>query len=137
MINEVIKDMVTFLIVMLVIIIAFTEASYSLSNNRNHGFKSFFDSFTFTFYNAMGELQMDRSEDDFIGWALFFLCVMFNLIVMLNLLIAIISDTYSKVASTQEEYALKERVSVISDLRDFAFFRKFISLIGPWRGKNV
>ena len=100
MIIEVIRDMLTFLVVMFVILVAFTEATYSLSNNRNQAFLSPFDAFTFTFYNAMGELQMDRDESDFIGWLLFFLCVLFNLIVMLNLLIAIISDTYSKVAST-------------------------------------
>ena len=50
---------------------------------------------------------------------------------MLNLLIAIISDTYDKVASTQEEFALKERAGVVADLRDFAFFRYFVKSKDP------
>ena len=48
----------------------------------------------------MGELSMDGFEEENIAWILFFLCAIFNLIVMLNLLIAIISDTYDRVAST-------------------------------------
>ena len=74
----------------------------------------------------MGELDIGEGfEEESIAWILFFLCALFNLIVMLNLLIAIISETYQKVASTREEYALKEFAGVISDLRDFAIFRRF------------
>ena len=134
MITEVIRDMITFLVVMGVLIIAFSEASYSLSNNKfssEHVLDDFFSAVTFTFYNAMGELSMDGFEDDYVAWALFFFCALFNLIVMLNLLIAIISDTYGKVASTQEEFALKERAGVVSDLRDFSFFRRFVKPKDP------
>ena len=103
MIIEVIRDMITFLVVMSVLIIAFSEATYSLSNNRFSEvdvMDGFFQSFTFSFFNSMGELSMEGFEDDNTAWVLFFLCSLFNLIVMLNLLIAIISDTYNKVAST-------------------------------------
>ena len=74
---------------------------------------------------------MEGFEDNETAWILFFLLTMSNLIVMLNMLIAIISDTYRKVASTQEEFALKELAGVISDLRDFAFFRKLVTIKDP------
>ena len=134
MIIEVIKDMITFLVVMLVSLCAFTDAVYSLSNNNfaeDHILKDFSTSFYYVFFNAMGEFSMDGFEENIIAWILFFCCALFNLIIMLNLLIAIISDTYSKVASTQEEYALKERAGVVSDLRDFAVFRKFVTMPDP------
>ena len=134
MIFEVINSMFSFLVVMSVSLIAFTESTYSLSNNNTSGkhvFDGFFNAFHYTFFNAMGEFDMEGFEDNNLAWVLFFLCALFNLIVMLNLLIAIISDTYSKVASTQEEFALKEKAGVVSDLRDFAFFRKLIPAKDP------
>ena len=129
MITEVIKDMYTFLVVMTVTLLAFSEASYSLNNNKfvdDRVFDSYFSSFHYTFFNAMGELNMEGFESDTIAWVLFFLCALFNLIVMLNLLIAIISETYGRVNQTKQQYALKERAGVVSDVRSFAFFRKFI-----------
>lgn len=134
MITQVIKDMIPFLVVMLVLIIAFSESIYSLDNNKFEEeltFGTFFDAQTFVFFNAMGELNMEGFESDSIAWTLFFLCAMINLIVMLNLLIAIISETYDKVASTQDEYALKEKAGVVADLRDFAFFRYFVPAKDP------
>ena len=100
MIIEVIKDMDAFLFMMMVAIFAFSEASYSLSNNRLDGdraFQSYFQSISFSFFNAMGNFVMDGFDEDSIGWTLFFLCTLFNMIVMLNLLIAIISETYNRV----------------------------------------
>jgi len=134
MITQVIKDMIPFLIVMLVLIIAFSESIYSIDNNKfseEHTFGTYFDALTFVFFNAMGELNMEGFEKDALAWTLFFLCAMINLIVMLNLLIAIISETYDKVASTQDEYALKEKAGVVADLRDFAFFRYFVGAKDP------
>ena len=134
MITEVIKDMYTFLVVMTVTLLAFSEATYSLNNNRqaeNQVFDTYFSSFTQTFFNAMGELNMEGFETDTIAWVLFFLCALFNLIVMLNLLIAIISETYDRVNQTKQQYALKERAGVVSDVRSFAFFRRFIKTKDP------
>ena len=136
MITEVIKDMYTFLVVMTVTLLAFSEASYSLNNNNytpgeGRVFDTYFNSFTNTFFNAMGELNMEGFETDAIAWVIFFLCAIFNLIVMLNLLIAIISETYDRVNQTKQQYALKERAGVVSDVRSFAFFRKFIKIKDP------
>ena len=42
---------------------------------------------------------------------------------MLNLLIAIISDTFTRVASYMVESSFKEKCDVISDCRDFPLYR--------------
>ena len=46
-------------------------------------------------------------------------------------LIAIISETYDRVNQTKQQYALKERAGVVSDVRSFAFFRRFIKTKDP------
>ena len=130
MIFEVVKDMIPFLVVMSVLLTAFSESIYALDRNKfypDHIHMSFFEAFEFIYFNALGSLTMVGFEDDYLVWALFFLCSLINMTVMLNLLIAIISETYDKVASTQDEFALLERAGVVADLRDFGFFRYFIS----------
>ena len=67
--------------------------------------------------------MLDDFKDDYLAWILFLLCTVFNLIVMLNLLIAIISDTYEKVNSTQDKVAIKELASLVLDLRRFRCFK--------------
>lgn len=66
--------------------------------------------------------EFEGFEEPF-SYFLFLASIFLNLIVMLNLLIAIISDTYTRVAATQVESAFKEKCAVISDCRDFPLFR--------------
>ena len=129
MIGQVVRDMIPFLVVMGVLVTSFSESIYALDRNKfyaDHVHLTFFESFEFIYFNALGSLTMVGFEDDILVWILFFLCSLINLTVMLNLLIAIISETYDKVASTQDEFALQERAGVVADLRDFEFFRWFV-----------
>ena len=56
-------------------------------------------------------------------YLLFVLITFVNLIVMLNLLIAIISDTYARVSVTQIQEAYKQKCEVIADCRDFPLYK--------------
>lgn len=49
-------------------------------------------------------LEFYRSQD----WLIFFVCVIFNIVLLLNLLIAIISETYSRISSTSVQTGYKE-----------------------------
>jgi len=48
---------------------------------------------------ALGEVAVP------LVWTLFVLCTIFDMIVMLNLLIAIISDTYARVSENSDQAA--------------------------------
>jgi len=50
-----------------------------------------------------------------LAFAYFVMATMFNLIIMLNLLIAIISQTHSDVTSNRELSTYQEKASIISD----------------------
>jgi len=130
MIQQVVKDMIPFLVVMGVLVTAFSESIYALDRNKfypDHVHLTFFEAFEFIYFNALGSLTMEGFSDDYLVWVLFFLCSLINMTVMLNLLISIISETYDKVASTHDAYALKERAGVVADLREFALFRYFVT----------
>jgi hypothetical protein len=46
---------------------------------------------------------------------MFFLSTMVNMIIMLNILIAIVSDTYAEVMEKADQASLKERAKLIAD----------------------
>lgn len=50
-----------------------------------------------------------------LSWVLFVMCTMFNLIIMLNLLISIISESYAKISENIEAAAQQERASLVAE----------------------
>jgi hypothetical protein len=98
----VIDDMRTFLGVFFFTIIAFSDSLLTISNGNapeNQFVSSFTDSAIYTYRLILGDFDVDNFGTVAVPlvYALFILCTVFNTIVMLNLLIAIISETYSKV----------------------------------------
>lgn len=71
-----------------------------------------------SFLVALGEfddnLEFYREED----WLVFLLCCLFNIIVLLNLLIAIISETYTRIADLKTQNSYKEKAVQISMMQD-------------------
>ena len=71
-----------------------------------------------SFLVALGEfdenLAFYREED----WLVFLLCCLFNIIVLLNLLIAIISETYTRIADLKTQNSYKEKAVQISMMQD-------------------
>ena len=63
----------------------------------------------------------DFSSDDFGSiarpymWILFVLCTVFNMIIMLNLLIAIISVSFEKISEYSEYSTYYEKASIIAE----------------------
>ena len=50
-----------------------------------------------------------------VAWILFVMCTIFGSIVMLNLLIAIISDTFSRVTENADQAAYQEMAKLIDE----------------------
>ena len=79
----------------------------------------FFEQYIFflkaTFKVSLGEFD-DLNLEDYNNqdWLVFFFCCIFNIIVLLNLLIAIISETYDKISKTSLQTAYREKVFFMS-----------------------
>ena len=76
----------------------------------------------YSYLQALGLNEFNYYEERY-SYFLFFGATLLNLIVMLNLLIAIISDTYTRVSANATESSFKEKCDVISDCRDFPLYR--------------
>lgn len=48
-------------------------------------------------------------------WILFLLCTVLNMIIMLNLLIAIISESFARIQSVSEQAAYQEEAAIIAE----------------------
>jgi hypothetical protein len=69
----------------------------------------------YSYLLTLGEFSIDNFDG--FAWILFAIATLVNMIVMLNLLVAIISSTYARVIGDQIEQAYKERVSLIHDIQ--------------------
>ena len=62
---------------------------------------------------ALGEFDENVANYREIDWIIFILCCIFNIIVLLNLLIAIISETYENFSENKDQTGYKEKATQI------------------------
>ena len=92
----------SFLIVLVVTICGFGDAflTISMGNRLEDKFvDGFMDSFSYTYEMMLGNFDTNNfgSVDVYTVWFLFYMFSYLDMIIMLNLLIAIISDSYANV----------------------------------------
>lgn len=107
MIIEVIFDMKVFFIVLVIVLCAFGDAFLSLSNGNasdelHFAGHSFAEALLYSYRMSLGDFQLDSFNDSansLTAWIFFLLSTILVMIVMLNLLIAIISESFDKINS--------------------------------------
>jgi hypothetical protein len=117
MIVDVIYDMRIFIMVLAIALAAFADSLLIISVNSTTPFTTGFnDSMIFTYRIILGDFDAGVMADTKVPWlsmTLFLLCTIFNMIVMLNLLIAIISETFARVASNSDKATFMVKASLI------------------------
>ena len=106
---EVCVDMRHFLLVLLLTFVAFGDAMRSISTsnedvpdesgNSSQFVGSYVDSITYTYRMVLGDFDTSNFGNVALPyvWILFVLCTVFNMIIMLNLLVAIISESFARI----------------------------------------
>lgn len=125
MIIEMFKDMATFLSMLILGILSFANAFYILDRAKNDqgeaaniSGKNFIDSVIYIYRTGLGDFATDdynASKYSMILWTLFLLCTVFIQILLLNLLIAIMGDTFERVQEMKEQAQLREICALIAD----------------------
>lgn len=100
MLIVVMTDMSTFMVVLFITIVAFSDTFLTLSNGNEEHDKfvfSFTDSIIYVYRIILGDFDVTAFGKVAVPlcYTLFILCTIFNTIVMLNLLIAIISESFA------------------------------------------
>ena len=149
MIIEIMLDMKFFVSVLMIATLAFGNAFYILGRNSdeengNLAGENFVDAFIFSYRMGLGDFQTDgfATRDEEILWIFFVLNSLIILIILLNLVIAIMGDTFDRVQETQENAMLKELTNMIRE-NEFLFSRsrnfrkaKYIIVIEPEKAEG-
>ena len=120
MIVAVIGDMRIFLAVFCVSLVTFSQSMFIISNNNAPEDKfidSFSESLLFTYRISLGDWDTSGlgATDQAIIMTLFIISTLFLCIIMLNLLIAVISDTYARVEGTSQNELYKNLADLIME----------------------
>lgn len=114
MVIEITKDMKYFLVILLIAIAGYGNCYLILSRNYtgedSFSGETYFLAFIYAYQQAMGDFDTDgfESTDRYYLYALWFLNVIMTLIVLLNLLIAIMGDTFDRVRESLDNNMYKE-----------------------------
>ena len=115
MLSEVFQKLVPFIIVTIISIAGFADSFHSLSRIYPEPLvETYLDSFKYSIMLTLGEFDVEKLDE--LGWVLFLAAALFNLIILLNLVIAIISEVFAELYPTKEPSFFKERVSLIADM---------------------
>ncbi len=116
---EVIQDMRYFLLMLMLTFIAFGDSmrQISTSNTEDKDFigGTFFTGIAYIYRMVLGDFDTNAFGEVAVGyvWILFILCTVFNMIIMMNLLIAIISESFTVVTSSAESASYRAMADII------------------------
>lgn len=130
LLSRVLADMKTFDVMWLIVMAAFGNFYYTLNNNspmtnENHyvGNYTYFpivDAIIQMYLFSLGELDIEAQRDGgpnhITSFILFVLSTFVLCVIFLNLIIAIIEETYLDVNAKAEEYGLYEQANLIKDM---------------------
>jgi hypothetical protein len=142
---QVIKDMVSFVFVTIYVIIGLAILLWSMRVTESQNI-TFLKSFAYTYLVSIGEYgSFGESVDtfSFISLAIFVLLSVVNTIIMMNLLISIISDTYDKVQLGIAEANLKQLGYMIIEIESLMYWKrgveenKYMQKVFPRFGSDV
>jgi len=121
LIIQVIIDISTFFFILFYATLAFAFVFYL----RNPDAQSFAMYVTQAYRLDLGDFETDLTEP--FDWVMFFISSLINPLMMLNLLIAIMSDTAAAVAEIDDICGLREMTEMIIDIEKSMFWKKALT----------
>ena len=120
LIMEATVDIIAFFVILFYSTIAFT---FIYQGQHNHDDETLGDHFAESFKLNLGDL--DDVGDQWIAWILFIVISIINPILMLNLLISIMGDTYGRVKESSIVADSRELASMILEIESIMIWRKY------------
>ena len=131
LLEETFLDVSYFLILLLIIVTLYANVLFILNEKREFeggerlyehkmGFGyDFFDSWINAWLLGLGEFEFDfKGENSKLIFVCFIIATFMIQITFLNLLIAVMSDTFSRVKERSKTTSMRERIRILSDYRN-------------------
>jgi WD40 repeat protein len=122
LLTEVLKDIRAFLILLLYTTLAYAFINIIIQDRVG---EAYFNDYLVISYN-LDFGQLDMMDYGIVEWIVLTIVVIVNPIIMMNVLIAILGDTYSKVKSKSAIADLKELTAMIIETESLMFWRRKI-----------
>ena len=74
-----------------------------------------------SYLTSLGEFDGNLEFYSEIDWLVFFICTVFNVILLFNLLISIIMETFARINETRAETTYKEKVNQMCIMQSTIF----------------
>jgi len=103
----------------------------------------FVDIFLNQYLLLLGEFDLDNfdAENKAFTWFVFFLATFLSQVLIFNMLIAIMGDTYAKVSEMKNQAALKEKISILCDylriVDEYENTENYILVLKPNRRRKM
>jgi len=127
MIQAIVYQMRYFVLALLIAIFAFANTFFILGRNDPNNFSgnNIWDAFIFSYRMGLGDFDTGNfaTKDEILVWTFWFLNTLVILIILLNLVIAIMGDTFERVQETQQSTMLQEFCNIIRE-NEFTMSRK-------------
>ena len=120
LLSEVLKDMRVFFVILFYSTLAFSFILFL--RNGNTGFSQ---SLTLSYKLDLGDMEGDYSV--LFDWVIYFLASIINPLIMLNMLISIMGDTYSNVQQSNDIANYQELTEMIIEIEKLMFWKKKIN----------
>lgn len=117
LLSEVLKDMKVFFV-----ILAYSTLAFSFIIFLRNADVNFPASVAISYRLDLGDFDADYTN--LFDWLMFFLASVLNPLIMLNLLISIMGDTYSKVKDTNDIANFQELTEMIIEIEKLMFWKK-------------
>lgn len=111
-------DVRYFLLLLIFTFIAFGEAFQSISDIADDGgFTGYLGGISYVYRMVLGDFSVDdfNKNAPLFLWIIFIASTIINMIIMLNLLIAIISDSFTKINEKSEQASYREKAGIIAE----------------------
>lgn len=127
MLKQVIADLRYFIFIFVLVILAFAHAYFVFLKNKSDGtpFPSVMLSIEYVYRIALGDFETTIYGDYYteISWTLFVLSTFMLQIVLINLLISIVADTFARIKSNYNIIMYKDMLHMIIENRFLAVGR--------------
>ena len=125
---EISNDIKYFILIFSMGIGGFGAAFYVLNQNDegdNVFITSFLRGIIYAYRISIGDFSTDKfatAKSEVLLWIIFFMATLFNLIILLNMLVAIMSDSFARVTASQQSQKVREILQLIVE-NDFLIDR--------------
>lgn len=111
-------DMRSFILILFLTLMAFGEAIEAISESSEEPFTGYLKGIGYTYTMILGGFDVSHFDGAVATgflWFLFITCSILVMIIMLNLLIAIVSDSFEEVKEVAEQANYRERAKIICE----------------------